>query len=218
MIEEGGIDRPGDAAVRSRQGRHALAALEGRRARLSLLPRPGPAAAGARRRVPRGMPRRLPELPDAKRKRYEGLGITPYNASVLTAEVETARWFDALLEAGAEPKQARELGRRRAVRRAQPPRRDHRREPGRARAGRGAAEAGRRRHDLRHDRQAGVRDHARNRRRRGDDRREARASSRPATPARSTPRSTRSSPPTPTRSPSTRPASSSCSASSSARR
>jgi aspartyl-tRNA(Asn)/glutamyl-tRNA(Gln) amidotransferase subunit B len=48
----------------------------------------------------------LPELPDAKRKRYEGLGITPYNASVLTAEVETARWFDALLEAGAEPKQA----------------------------------------------------------------------------------------------------------------
>jgi aspartyl-tRNA(Asn)/glutamyl-tRNA(Gln) amidotransferase subunit B len=48
----------------------------------------------------------LPELPDAKRKRYEGLGITPYNASVLTAEVETARWFDGLLDAGAEPKQA----------------------------------------------------------------------------------------------------------------
>jgi aspartyl-tRNA(Asn)/glutamyl-tRNA(Gln) amidotransferase subunit B len=47
----------------------------------------------------------LPELPDAKRKRYEGLGITPYNASVLTAEVETARWFDALLDVGAEPKQ-----------------------------------------------------------------------------------------------------------------
>jgi aspartyl-tRNA(Asn)/glutamyl-tRNA(Gln) amidotransferase subunit B len=47
----------------------------------------------------------LPELPDAKRQRYEAHGITPYNASVLTAEVETARWFDALLEAGAEPKQ-----------------------------------------------------------------------------------------------------------------
>ncbi|WP_309602895.1 Asp-tRNA(Asn)/Glu-tRNA(Gln) amidotransferase subunit GatB [Sphingomonas sp.] len=43
----------------------------------------------------------LPELPDAKRKRFEGLGITPYNASVLTAEVETAHWFDALLDAGA---------------------------------------------------------------------------------------------------------------------
>ncbi|MEP7130182.1 MAG: Asp-tRNA(Asn)/Glu-tRNA(Gln) amidotransferase subunit GatB [Sphingomicrobium sp.] len=48
----------------------------------------------------------LPELPDAKRKRYEGLGITPYNAGVLTAEVETARWFDALLVAGAEPRQS----------------------------------------------------------------------------------------------------------------
>ncbi len=48
----------------------------------------------------------LPELPDAKRKRYEAQGITPYNAGVLTAEVEIARWFDTLLEAGAEPKQA----------------------------------------------------------------------------------------------------------------
>jgi aspartyl-tRNA(Asn)/glutamyl-tRNA(Gln) amidotransferase subunit B len=48
----------------------------------------------------------LPELPGAKRKRYEALGITAYNAGVLTAEVETARWFDSLLDAGAEPKQA----------------------------------------------------------------------------------------------------------------
>jgi aspartyl-tRNA(Asn)/glutamyl-tRNA(Gln) amidotransferase subunit B len=48
----------------------------------------------------------LPELPDAKRKRYEERGITHYNASVLTAEVETALWFDALLDAGAEPKRA----------------------------------------------------------------------------------------------------------------
>ena len=48
----------------------------------------------------------LPELPDAKRKRYESLGITPYNASVLTADVEIARWFDALLDSGAEPKAA----------------------------------------------------------------------------------------------------------------
>ncbi len=45
----------------------------------------------------------LPELPGAKRARYEALGITAYNAEVLTAEVESARWFDALLEAGAKP-------------------------------------------------------------------------------------------------------------------
>ncbi|UVO52113.1 Asp-tRNA(Asn)/Glu-tRNA(Gln) amidotransferase subunit GatB [Sphingomonas sp. SUN019] len=43
----------------------------------------------------------LPELPGAKRARYEALGITRYNAHVLTAEVESARWFDALLDAGA---------------------------------------------------------------------------------------------------------------------
>ncbi|HEX9948474.1 MAG TPA: Asp-tRNA(Asn)/Glu-tRNA(Gln) amidotransferase subunit GatB [Allosphingosinicella sp.] len=41
----------------------------------------------------------LPELPDAKRRRYEGaLGLSPYNAGVLTADVTTARWFEALLE------------------------------------------------------------------------------------------------------------------------
>jgi aspartyl-tRNA(Asn)/glutamyl-tRNA(Gln) amidotransferase subunit B len=40
----------------------------------------------------------LPELPDAKRKRYEALGITPYNASVLTAEVDTANYFDNLID------------------------------------------------------------------------------------------------------------------------
>lgn len=40
----------------------------------------------------------LPELPDAKRRRYEeGLGLSAYNAAVLTAEVETARWFEAML-------------------------------------------------------------------------------------------------------------------------
>ena len=40
----------------------------------------------------------LPELPDAKRRRYEAeLGLSPYNAAVLTADVETARWFEALL-------------------------------------------------------------------------------------------------------------------------
>ncbi len=47
----------------------------------------------------------LPELPDAKRARYvEAFGITPYNADVITADVETARWFEALLAEGAEPK------------------------------------------------------------------------------------------------------------------
>ena len=47
----------------------------------------------------------LPELPDAKRARYTGeLGLSSYAAAVITADVETARWFEALLAAGAEAK------------------------------------------------------------------------------------------------------------------
>lgn len=42
----------------------------------------------------------LPELPDAKRARYLGEGISAYNANVLTAEVEAARWFDTLIDLG----------------------------------------------------------------------------------------------------------------------
>jgi aspartyl-tRNA(Asn)/glutamyl-tRNA(Gln) amidotransferase subunit B len=48
----------------------------------------------------------LPELPDAKRTRYEAMGLTAYNAAVLTAEAETAFWFEDMLAEGAEPKQA----------------------------------------------------------------------------------------------------------------
>ena len=47
----------------------------------------------------------LPELPDAKRARYvDALGITPYNADVITSDVETARWFEALLAEGVDAK------------------------------------------------------------------------------------------------------------------
>jgi aspartyl-tRNA(Asn)/glutamyl-tRNA(Gln) amidotransferase subunit B len=47
----------------------------------------------------------LPELPDAKRTRYtDQLGLSAYAAAVITADVETARWFEALLAAGGEAK------------------------------------------------------------------------------------------------------------------
>ncbi len=40
----------------------------------------------------------LPELPDTKRHRYENdLGLSPYNAGVLTADADTARWFETLI-------------------------------------------------------------------------------------------------------------------------
>ncbi|SMF78189.1 Asp-tRNA(Asn)/Glu-tRNA(Gln) amidotransferase subunit GatB [Allosphingosinicella indica] len=52
----------------------------------------------------------LPELPDAKRSRYESeLGLSHYNASVLTADAETARWFETLLAATGKP--AADVGR-----------------------------------------------------------------------------------------------------------
>jgi aspartyl-tRNA(Asn)/glutamyl-tRNA(Gln) amidotransferase subunit B len=47
----------------------------------------------------------LPELPDAKRARYEVMGLTAYNAAVLTAEAETAFWFEDLLAEGVDAKQ-----------------------------------------------------------------------------------------------------------------
>jgi aspartyl-tRNA(Asn)/glutamyl-tRNA(Gln) amidotransferase subunit B len=47
----------------------------------------------------------LPELPDAKRARYESLGLSAYNAAVLTAEAETAFWFEDLLAEGVDAKQ-----------------------------------------------------------------------------------------------------------------
>ena len=49
----------------------------------------------------------LPELPDAKQARFTmTMGITPYNAEVLTADVDTAHWFEALLAQGVEGKTA----------------------------------------------------------------------------------------------------------------
>jgi len=48
----------------------------------------------------------LPELPDEKKARFESLGLSAYDASVLVAERETADYFEAMLAAGAEAKQA----------------------------------------------------------------------------------------------------------------
>jgi len=49
----------------------------------------------------------LPELPAARRSRYvEGLGLSPYDAGVLTADVALADYFDAVVAAGIAPKTA----------------------------------------------------------------------------------------------------------------
>ena len=47
----------------------------------------------------------LPELPDAKKKRYtRDLGLSDYEAGVLTEERQVAEWFEAAVNAGGEPR------------------------------------------------------------------------------------------------------------------
>jgi len=50
---------------------------------------------------------RLPELPAQRRARYtDALGLSPYDAGVLTTDAALAAYFDAVVEAGIAPKSA----------------------------------------------------------------------------------------------------------------
>jgi len=53
-----------------------------------------------------GIARSLPELPDEKKVRFVGLGLSAYDAAVLVAEKETADYFEAMLAEGADAKSA----------------------------------------------------------------------------------------------------------------
>ena len=53
-----------------------------------------------------GIAASLPELPDEKKARLMALGLSPYDATVLVAEKETADYFEAMLAAGADAKNA----------------------------------------------------------------------------------------------------------------
>ncbi|MDP3292051.1 MAG: Asp-tRNA(Asn)/Glu-tRNA(Gln) amidotransferase GatCAB subunit B, partial [Sulfuricurvum sp.] len=51
--------------------------------------------------------RNIPELPDAKKERFVSeFGINDYNAAVITADLETAHYFEAMLEQGISAKNA----------------------------------------------------------------------------------------------------------------
>ena len=49
---------------------------------------------------------KMPELPSQKRARYQGLGLSEYDASVVVEQMELALFFDKVLEAGANAKTA----------------------------------------------------------------------------------------------------------------
>ena len=46
----------------------------------------------------------MPELPEQKRQRYMGLGLSEYDAGVIVAQYELAMFFDEVLKAGGNPK------------------------------------------------------------------------------------------------------------------
>ncbi len=48
----------------------------------------------------------MPELPEQKRQRYMGLGLSEYDASVIVEQMPLALFFDKTLELGANPKTA----------------------------------------------------------------------------------------------------------------
>jgi aspartyl-tRNA(Asn)/glutamyl-tRNA(Gln) amidotransferase subunit B len=86
IIEDGGtIDQ--ETRLFDRQGRDALDALEGRRARLSLLPRPRPAAARARRRVHREIKAFAARTAGREEARFIAeYGLTAYDAACWSRE------------------------------------------------------------------------------------------------------------------------------------
>ena len=47
---------------------------------------------------------KMPELPSQKRERYQGLGLSEYDASVIVEQMGLALFFDKVLELGATPK------------------------------------------------------------------------------------------------------------------
>ena len=51
----------------------------------------------------------MPELPEAKRKRYESLGLSAYDANVMVEQMETALFYDEVLKLGADYRTANNL-------------------------------------------------------------------------------------------------------------
>ncbi len=122
-----------------------------------------------------GLKKSLPELPDAKRARFvKDYGLSAYDAGVLTAERESAEFFEAVAK-GRDGKGGRQLGHQRAVRAAQQGGAGHRALAGVGGAARRHHRSHRLERHLRQDRQGRVRDRLERGRRPGRHRREARA-------------------------------------------
>ena len=99
--------------VERRQGHVARDALQRAGARLSLLPRARSAAARRRRRVGRAAcAASCPSCRLRAGSASQSLGLSAYDAGVLTAERDLADYFDAVVAAGAAAQRRRQLGHR----------------------------------------------------------------------------------------------------------
>ena len=96
LIEDGGSGPAGDRAVRRRARRDAGDAQQGRRARLPLLPRPRPAAAG--RSAPTGSSACAPRCPSCRATmaaRFErDYALGAYDAAMMTQSRGVAAYFE----------------------------------------------------------------------------------------------------------------------------
>ena len=98
----------GDARLARGPRRDVPDARQGDIRRLPLLPGTGPAAAPPRSGLADELRAGLPELPAARRERYQAaLGLSAYDAAVLVADPDAVRLFEATLAAdpGLDPKQ-----------------------------------------------------------------------------------------------------------------
>ena len=99
--------RPGDAAVRRRAGQDLFDAQQGRGARLPVFPGSGFAGARRRRGPARAIAAPLPELPDARRRRFIAQYALPeYDAALLTQTRGVADYFEETARQSGNPKAA----------------------------------------------------------------------------------------------------------------
>ena len=95
----------------TRRRRDRLDAEQGRGARLSLFPGAGPAAACLDAAWIAAVTPALPELPDARRRRFvEQYHLPEYDAGVLTQSMPLADYFEARRRAAAERQSRQQLG------------------------------------------------------------------------------------------------------------
>jgi aspartyl-tRNA(Asn)/glutamyl-tRNA(Gln) amidotransferase subunit B len=104
VVESGGAGGSGNPVVEPRRRRHPFHAVQGRGPRLPLFPGPGFGARGIVGRWMETLRKIVPELPEARCARYErSLGLSAYDAAVLTAEKTLADFFETALNRFEEP-------------------------------------------------------------------------------------------------------------------